>query len=152
MRFTLYTDKSVADCARALTERMQAPRSPLDGWVEKKGRFSLTVEGRVIGPFKRRTRMDGEIAREGGETVIRGQVAEGAPPAGQLLILFGLLGGGVLLLLLDQIALAMVCAAGGLIGYAFARGDWENSDRLLAELERTLKASPKPARKPPVKK
>jgi hypothetical protein len=152
MRFTLYTEKTVADCARALTERMQAPRSPLDGWVEKKGRFSLTVEGRVIGPFKRRTRMDGEIVREGGETVIRGQVAEGAPPAGQLLILFGLLGGAVLLLLLDQIALAMTCAAGGLIGYAFARGDWENSDRLLAELERTLKASPKPAKKPPVKK
>lgn len=148
MRFTLYTDKTVADCIKSLAERLQATRSPYDGWVEKKGRFSLTLESRVFGPFKRRTRMDGEVVRESGQTIIRGQVAEGAPPAGQLLILFSLLIVGAILLSIGQLALAIVCAVGGLIGYVFARGDWENSDRLLVEIERTMKATPKAPKKP----
>lgn len=137
----------------ALNERLQAPRSPITGWAEKKsGRFSISIATRLtrVLPFQRITRLDGECARESGVTVIRGSVPEGVPTRVQPYILLGAVGMSLALLIVEQIAAAVLVLAVGVILYLTVRADWLNSDKLLLEVERTLKASPKRP-KPPEK-
>lgn len=137
----------------ALNERLQAPRAPISGWAEKKsGRFSISVTTRLLAvlPLQRVTRLDAECVRESGLTVIRGSVSEGVAPRVQPYILLATVGVSLALLLVEQIAAALgVLAVGGLL-YLTVRADWLNSDKLLLEVERTLKASPKRP-KPPEK-
>jgi hypothetical protein len=89
LRFVLYTDKTVSECLTAINERMHAKatsaRPALDGWVEKGGAFALTVSAPVIGKFARRTTLKGQIEREDGLTILRGNVPGGVPRQGQAL-------------------------------------------------------------------
>lgn len=151
MRFVLYTDKTVSQCMNALNERMQAKptktRPELGGYIEKSGTFSLTIKTKVVGRFPRRTRLNATAKREKGVTVINGYVADGITPQWLRIL------GGIVLLVCavlifsGQPMLALVTILFGVIFYIPMRGDYVNSDLLLIEVEKTLKASPKPPKK-----
>ncbi len=147
MRFVLYTDKSIPQSTSALNERLHQPKtrsSPaLDGWVEKNGRFSLALTTPVVAQFTRTTRLHAEIKRENGQTVIRGDVPDGAGPQGQVMVLIGIALVALFVLAQQQAVLAILAVLAGAALYIPMRGDYDNSDRLLLEVERTLKASPK---------
>jgi hypothetical protein len=148
MRFTLYTQKTVPQCMSALNERLQAKatatRPELGGWIEKGGSFSLSVTSRVAKRFPRTTRLTGKAQRESGVTIVRGYVSEGISPQ-WLRVLFGvMLVVAVGLLLVDEPLLAVITFVFGGIAYIPLRGDYVNSDVLLLEVERTLKATPRP--------
>lgn len=148
MRFVLYTDKSIPQSTSALNERLHQPKtrsSPaLDGWVEKNGRFSLALTTPVVAQFTRTTRLHGQLRRENGQTIIQGDVPDGAGPQGQIAVLIGIALVAVFVLLQEQAVLAILLALAGGALYIPMRGDYDNSDRLLLEVERALKASPKP--------
>jgi len=135
----------------ALSERLQAPRAPITGWVDKKtARFSISIATRLLGalPFQRVTRLDADCTREQGLTVIRGSVSEGVPPRVQPYLLWASVAVSLLLLLVTQIAAAVGVLVVGVLLYRMVRADWLNSDKLLLEVERTLKASPKRPKAP----
>jgi hypothetical protein len=153
VRFVLFTDKTVAQCNSAIHERLQAPSSAsrpgLDGWVEKSGRFSLSLTTSVIGKFTRTTRLEAQVERESGQTVIRGNVPDGVGPQGQMIILIGMVLVSAMLLIQGQTVIGIIALAAGAVFYMSLRGDYENSDKLLMEVEKTLKASPKPPKAKP---
>lgn len=148
MNFILYSEKPTADCVKALSERIHqaetATRPGLDGYVQKNGQFRLGLTSRVYDRIPHKTWMEGKIAKEGGVTVIRGQVPDGAPPDRQRWIVGLMPVAGLLLLLRGEALLAFLAVVG--IGYVLVilRGNYFNGDRLLVEIEKTLKASPKP--------
>ncbi len=98
--------------------------------------------------FRRVTRLDAECTREQGLTVIRGSVSEGVPPRVQPYILVATVIVSLLLVLVTQIAAAVGVLAVGVLLYRMVRADWLNSDKLLLEIERALKASPKRPKAP----
>jgi hypothetical protein len=150
VRFVLYSDKTVSQCMTALNERLQmsasANRPALGGWVEKGGRFSVTLSSVILGAFTRTTRLEGTVERENGGTVIRGSVPDGVPPKGQILIVSAVLLVGLLTIAQGTALFGIVAVLASIGFYITLRGDYENSDRLLMEVERTLKADPKPKR------
>ncbi len=151
MRFTLYTEKTIPQCMAALSERLQTPRVPITGWVDKKAaRFSISIATRLIGalPLQRVTRLDADCTREQGLTVIRGSVSEGVPPRVQPYVLAATAIVSLLLVLVTQIAAAVGVFVVGVLLYRMLHADWLNSDKLLLEVERTLKASPKRPKAP----
>jgi hypothetical protein len=153
VRFTLFTDKTVAQCNSAINERLQAPatssRPGLEGWVEKSGKFSLAMTTAVMGRFTRTTRLEAQVERESGQTVIRGTVADGVGPQGQIVILLGMVLVSIMLFVQGQTVLGIIALIAGFVLYMSFRGDYENSDRLLMEVEKTLKATPKPPKGKP---
>lgn len=148
MQFALYTDKTIPQCLTAINERMHAKatstRPALDGWVEKGGAFSLSMSAPVMGRFARRTTLKGQIEREEGVTIIRGGVPGGVPRQGQVLIFVAL----------ALVALTIIGSGNTLVGlllfpmaavlYIPMQGDYLNSEVLLDEVEKTLKAKPTP--------
>lgn len=147
MRFILFTDKKVLDCVTAINERLQAPasgsRPGLDGWIEKRGSFALAIDSPVLGRFVRQTRLEALVEREGDTTIIRGQVPGGASPNQQRLLIGGVIALCAFMMLQGEALVAMLAAVMGGILYIPLRGDYDNSEKLLIEVERTLKASPK---------
>ncbi len=149
MHFVLFTNKTTNQCMKALHERMQAPetktRPALDGWIEKSGSFSLSISRRVIGKFKRKTRLRGTADRENGVTVIRGFVPEGVNKT--WLTVIGVVVGALaaFMFLSGQLVFAIVAVLGGGAIMISLWGDHRNHDLLLYELEKTLKAKPAPA-------
>lgn len=147
MRFILFTDKKVLDCVTAINERLQAPasgsRPGLDGWIEKRGSFAMAIDSPVLGRFVRQTRLEALVEREGDTTIIRGQVPGGASPNQQRLLIGGVIALCAFMMLQGQALVAMLAAVMGGILYIPLRGDYDNSEKLLIEVERTLKASPK---------
>lgn len=148
MRFTLFTDKTVSQCMRALNERLQAKptktRPELEGWIEKGGAFSLAITSKVAGRFPRTTRLTARTSRESGVTVVRGFVPDGVSPYWLRLLLVMLLLIVGTLVLIGKPMLGVVTFLFGGLAYIPLRGDYINSDRLLIEVEKTLKATPKP--------
>lgn len=151
MHFTLYTDKTVAQCLTAINERMHvkesSTRPALDGWVEKNGAFSISMATPVIGRFTRRTALKAKVERENGVTVIEGSVPGGVARNGQIvvfvalaLVVLTIIGGGNLLLGLLPLALAPIF-------YIAMQGDYLNSTALLDEVQKALKAKPTPPKK-----
>lgn len=146
MRFVLYTDKTVSQCMSALNERLHT-RSNLNGWVEKGGRFSLTLTSKVAQRFTRKTQLRAESKREGGVTVIRGDVPSGAPPRAQLVIYVALALVGIALFFSGNAILAIVTALAAAALYIPLTGDHYNSAVLVSEVQRTLKAKETPPKK-----
>jgi hypothetical protein len=148
VRFVLYTDKSIPQSISAINQRLHQPKTrstpAIDGWTEKNGRFSMALTTPVIAQFTRTTRLHGQLKRENGQTVILGNVPDGAGPQGQIMVLIGIALVALFVLLQQQAVLALVVALAGGVLYIPMRGDYDNSDRLLLEVERALKASPKP--------
>lgn len=151
MHFTLYTDKTVAQCLTAINERMHvkesSTRPALDGWVEKSGAFSISIATPVFGRFMRKTALRGKIERENGVTVIEGSVPGGVSRNGQIvvfvalvLVVLTIIGGGNLLLGLLPLVLIPIF-------YIAMQGDYLNSTALLDEVQKALKAKPTPPKK-----
>jgi len=148
VNFTLYSEKAATECIKALTERLHQSETPtrpaLDGFVHKNGKFRIGVELGVFRQITRKTWVEGQIIKEGALTLIRGQVPEGATPGRQRFIGFLIPIAGGIMALRGELLLGLLAMV--LIGYVLitVRGDYYNSDRLLMELEKNLKASPKP--------
>lgn len=148
MHFILYTEKTVSESLRSITERLQtkgtASRPGLDGWIDKSGMFSISVSAPVIGNIPRRTNLRGKLERENGYTLVRGDVPSGATPAGIGAMLGGM--GLVALILLNSgnSLLAMAVVPIAVILFVIMRGDDKNSEYLLDELMKMLRAKETP--------
>lgn len=151
MRFELFTEKSVSQCMRELNERIQAKptktRPELNGWIEKGGTFSIRITTKVAGRFPRSTRLSAKAQREKGITVIRGYVADGIGPQWLRILIGVVIFVALALWLTNEPMLAVIVLLFGGLAYIPMRGDYLNSDLLLLEVEKTLKASPKPPKK-----
>jgi hypothetical protein len=151
VNFVYYSEKTPSQCMIALNERLQTKNAKLEGWVEKSGRFSISVTTPVLRRFSRTTRMQGSVVKENGVTVIRGFVPDGVE-ARQRAIIFGtLVLVGVLLILGGSTLPGILALLAPLPLNIPLEGDFNNYQILIAELQRTLKAKaapPTPARKP----
>ncbi|HLU09938.1 MAG TPA: hypothetical protein VK003_09750 [Oceanobacillus sp.] len=158
MRFTLYTDKPVSQCMSAITERLHvkgtSTRPGIDGWVDKKGIFSMGVSSPVIGKLHRKTYLRAKIERENGVTIIKGDVPTGASPQGQLVVFGALALVALVLIVSGSMLLGLIIIPFAAILYIPMKGDYHNSEFLLNEVQKTLKAKPtppKPAKSPAAK-
>ncbi len=151
MQFELYTDKTVAQCMSAVTERLAAKgtasRPEMDGWVEKGGRFSMAVTTQIAKRFPRKTRLTATVEREKGVTIIRGSVPDGVSREGQAIIFGAFLTIGLILLSGGDALLALLAIALGAALYIPLQGDAVNSAILLKEVRSILSAKEKPLTK-----
>ncbi len=151
MRFVLYSEKTVAQCLTAINARMQAKgtstRPALDGWVEKGGAFALAVSTTVIGKFARRTTLKAKIERQSGVTIIRGSVPNGSTKQGQLVVFGGLTLVAATMIANGNVLFALLMLPFAAYLYIPMRGDLLNSEILIDEVQKTLKAKPKPPKK-----
>jgi len=151
MRFTLYTDKSVSDCTKTLAERIEAKQNSKNGVRghinQKTHEFSLQMSAKIWFLFKRTTQMNGKISKEGGQTIINGFVPDGMSPYWMTISGVVLMAVCVGFLILNENFLAVLGFGAGAFAYVMLRGDYRNSEALLVEVERTLKASPNPPKK-----
>lgn len=148
MQFVLYTDKTVSQALTALNARMHAKatstRPALDGWVEKNGSFSIGVTSEVMGRFTRTTHLRGRLERQGSATVIKGAVARGATRENKIIIYAVLAAMGLMFAGMGSPWLAVLLLPLGAALYIPLTGDYVNSETLIGELEKTLKAKPTP--------
>ncbi|MBW7878803.1 MAG: hypothetical protein H3C32_05780 [Anaerolineae bacterium] len=156
MRYTLYSERPVAECVKALNERIAQPgaasRPKMDGKAEKSGAFTLGMKAPVALGFRRQTWIEGQIVREGGQTTIYGSAPDGLNPQRQRQLLIATPLVAAFLTLTGAPVPAVVVAGLMVFLWLILRGDYFNSDRLLLELERQCRASPKPPKKPNGKK
>jgi hypothetical protein len=148
VRTVLYTEKTVAQSLSALTERLHASGKRLDGWVEKNGNFSLSLSSPVIGKISRRTHIHGKLERTGGITTVTLDVPSGADPRGQLMIFIALAMIAIILLASGNLVPALLLVGAGAALYIPLAGDHRNSPLLISEVQRALKATAKPPKKP----
>lgn len=152
MRIVLYTDKTISQCMTALSERLQmkgtSSRPGLEGWVEKKGSFAISATTRVGGYFPRTTRLTGKAEKFAGYTMITANVAAGASRRGLMLIFIGLAVVGAALLATGNTLLGIGMLPLALLLYIPLAGDDANSEYLIGELQKTLKAKFTPPSKP----
>ncbi|GAB4529778.1 MAG: hypothetical protein OHK0046_49910 [Anaerolineae bacterium] len=148
MRFVLFTEKSIAQCMREMNERLEAKptkaRPELHGWIEKGGSFSVSMTTKIFNRFPRSTRLSAKAQRENGMTVIRGYVSDGLGPYWLRVMTGAVALVALLLLVAGEPMLTLITLLFGAVAYVPLRGDYINSDLLLLEVERTLKASPTP--------
>ncbi len=148
MRFTLYTEKTVAQCLSALNARMQAKgsaaRPALEGWVEKNGRFALSVSTRMLNRFSRTTHLTGQLERRGSVTIVTGRVNDGAGPRERMLVSAALGLAAVVLIALGEVVPALIAALAAAALNLLLAGDRQNRDILIAEVRRALKARETP--------
>lgn len=151
MQFVYYSEKTVAQCLTAINARMQvketATRPALDGWVEKGGSFSISLTAPVIGKFTRRTMLKAKVERESGVTVIRGSVPTGASRESRVIVFAALALVALTIFLNGNALVALLLLPFAAYLYIPMRGDFLNSAVLLDEMQRTLKARPKPPKK-----
>jgi hypothetical protein len=150
MRFTLYTEKTVSECIKTLNERIEAKKNSktgVRGRTNKNGEFSLWSSARVLFLFKRITQMNAKVIRESGNTVIQGFVPDGMSPYWLTIAGVVLIAVCVGFLILGDNFLAVIGLVAGIGAYVMLRGDYRNSEFLLVEVEKTLKASPNPPKK-----
>ena len=145
LRFVMYTDKTVAQSMRAINDRIHATgtrtRPQMDGWVEKSGRFAMAVTTTVRWRFRRKTFLHGRAERESGMTVVRGNVPSGLSRNKQALVLGMMIVIGLALGFTQGSAILTIVAV--LAGAAFSipmQGDFDNSEILLSDLQKALKA------------
>lgn len=144
MQFVYYSEKTVSQCMIALNEKLHHKGGRLDGWVEKNGRFSITISSVVWRRFSRTTHLNGRVEKENGITVIRGSVSDGADPRNRSIIYGILILVGVLLILSGNLIPGLLAATSPLLLNIPLEGDYNNSQALLNEVQRTLKAKPTP--------
>lgn len=144
MRFVFYTEKTIPQCMTAINERMQvkatSTRPALDGWVEKGGAFALSLTSPVIGKFTRRTTLKAQAERESGITIIRGSVPGGAPREGQAIVFIALVLVALIIISSGNILVGLLLLPVAAYLYIPLHGDYRNSDVLLDEVQKTLKA------------
>ncbi len=149
MRAVYYTEKTVAQCMSALTERLNTKGGRrLEGWVEKSGHFELSIATPIVGKLSRRTYLRGKAERDGGITKLSLHVSSGADRRGQLIIFFACALVAITLFAAGQIVFGLLIVVCGAALYIPLAGDQRNSPILINEVQRTLKASAKPPKKP----
>lgn len=151
MQFVYYSEKTVSQCMLALNERLHQKSGRLDGWVEKNGRFSISVSTTVLRRFTRKTELAGKVEKENGITVIRGFVSDGADRRNRYIIYGILLIVGAALAIGGYMLPGLLAAAAILPLNIPLEGDYVNSQTLTGEVQRTLKAKatlPAALRKP----
>jgi hypothetical protein len=128
----------------ALNERLQAKgtksRPGMDGWVEKKGRFRIGVTTKVIRFFPRTTYLSGQAERQSGYTLITGNVAAGASWRTMLLVFVGILIAAGILISSGNTLIGTVLIPAAFFFSIPMIGDDQNSEYLIGELQKTLKA------------
>ncbi len=151
MQFLMYTDKTVAQAMKAVNDRLHATgtrsRPQLDGWVEKNGKFALAVTTKVFGRFRRKTYLRGQAQRDSGTTIIRGNVPSGLPRNRQIIVLVMLVIVALVIFAQGNAILAIVVMFSGAALTIPFQGDFDNSEILLTELQRTLQAKLTPPKK-----
>lgn len=147
MRQVLYTEKTVAQCMSALTERLQSRGKHMDGWVEKNGSFAISLSSALVGNIIRRTQLRGKVERQAGVTVVHLDVPSGADRRGQIMIFLAVALMALLLVIGGQLPLAILIVIAGVVLYIPLAGDHKNSPALVSEIQRTLKASTRPPKK-----
>ena len=152
MRFVMYTDMTVAQSMRAINDRLHVSgtrtRPQMDGYVEKSGRFAMAVTTTVRWRFKRKTFLHGQAERDTGLTVIRGNVPGGLSRNKQALVLGMMIVIGLALGFTQGNAILAIVPV--LAGAAFSiplQGDFDNSEILLSELQKALKAKFRPPKR-----
>lgn len=146
MEFVLYSEKTVAQCVSALNERLQGRggKYNLDGWTEKGGKFALSLESPVFPPsmprIMRRTELRAIAEKEGAQTVIQGIVPDGVTPVGRVWIYAAMIILGLFMVLANQLVVALTLIPLGVALYVPMKGDYVNSELLLNEVQRLLKA------------
>lgn len=155
MHFVLYTEKSVSESLKSINERLHVKgtnsRPGLDGWIDKSGMFSMSVNGSVVGNLRRRTSLRARLQRESGYTIVRGDVPSGASPTGIGLMVAAMAAVGLFLLTSGNTLLALAVIPVAAILFIVLRGDDVNSEYLLDELMRTLRAKETPPKTAPKK-
>lgn len=148
MEFIYYSEKTVRQCQSALTDRMEAKptkaRPPMDGHIQKGGKFSLSVTTPVGGRFYRKTRLRGTMTRESGTTIIRGHVPTGVPRERIGIIMAIAVVVGVLMVLAGAGIFGILVAMLGVVLYIPLVGDYNNSDILLKEVKRATSGKDRP--------
>ena len=151
MQFVLYSEKTVAQCLTSINARMHVKgttsRPGLDGWVEKSGAFAVGVTTPVIGKFTRRTFLKAKVERQNGMTIIRGSVPEGVTKQGMVVIFVALAVVAAVIMGSGSVLLGLVLIPVGAYFVILLRGDFHNSEYLLDEVRKTLKAKPTPIKK-----
>ena len=152
MRFELLTHMTVTECSKAVRERLQASRQ-LEGWTDKDGGFSLAVSSKVARVFSRTTHLQADMERDKGVTTIKGYVSTGVAPRGRMMIVAVMLLAGFFLIVSGYGLPGIIAILTGPIFLIPLAGDYTNSETLLKEVRRTLRARegspPKPATKKP---
>lgn len=148
MEFVLYTQKSIRDCTKSITDRLEEKetktRPAMDGWIEKGGKFSVAVRMPVTLRMSRTTRLTATAERQSGMTVIRGYVSTGVPRERIAIIMIALAVVGAVIAANGQAVLGIFAALFGLGLYVPLVGDYNNSSYLLKELKRILAAKDVP--------
>jgi hypothetical protein len=148
VRTILYTDKTVAQCMSAMTERLNTRGSKnLEGWVEKNGNFEISIATPLIGKLNRRTHLHGKVERQSGLTTVTLNVASGTDLSGQIIIFIVVAIISVILLASGALVPALAIIFAGIALYIPLAGDNKNSPMLVSEVQRTLKATSKPPKK-----
>ncbi len=151
MRFVLYSEKTVTQCLTAINARMHVKgtgsRPTLDGWVEKSGAFSISMSAPVIGKFARRTVLKAKVERESGLTIIRGSVPNGVSRQQQVFIFVALALVAIMIISAGNALLGLLLIPFAAYLYIPLHGDYLNSEVLIDEVQKTLKAKPKPPKK-----
>jgi hypothetical protein len=146
----MYTDSSVAQAMKAINDRLHVPgtksRPQIDGWVEKNGSFAMSVNTSVYRRFHRKTFLRAKAERQGGTTVVTGTVPGGLPRNRQIIIFVMMVILGLALLSQGNAILAFVAIAAGAALAIPLQGDYHNSEILLTELQKALKARFAPPR------
>jgi hypothetical protein len=146
----MYTDSSVAQAMKAINDRLHVAgtrsRPQIDGWVEKNGSFAMSVKTTVYGRFQRKTLLRARAERQGGTTVVSGSVPGGLPRNRQIVIFVMMLVLGLVLLSQGSAILCIIVIAAGAALAIPLQGDYDNSEILLTELQKALKARFAPPR------
>ena len=144
MRFVLYTEKTVSQCMTAINERLHlkgtSTRPGMDGWIDKSGAFAISVSTPVIGKLHRTTHLQAKVTRENGVTVIKGDVPGGASPRGQWLVFAALALVALFLVGSGSPLLGLVLVPFAALLYIPMKGDYANSEVLIGEVQKVLKA------------
>ena len=148
MQFDLYTDKTVSQALNAVHERLQAKptksRPEFDGWIQKDGHFTMSTTIPVARIFSRTTRLHGRLERVGNATTVHVRVAVGMTQEGQAILFGAILVLAALVLLNGNAVLGLLIAIVGLAAYIPLKGDYHNSEVLVKDLRRILKAKETP--------
>jgi hypothetical protein len=107
----------------------------------------MSVTTKVRLRFDRRTHLYGKAERQGGITVVEGTVSGGVGRDGQIAIFGALLVVALLMLSQGNAILAIIAILAGLTLFIPLRGDYNNSEILLSELQKTLNAKFTPPKK-----
>lgn len=144
LQFTYYTDKTISQCMMSLNERLHAKNGKLEGWTEKNGHFALTFSCTVMRRFSRTTRLQAKAERENNITIIKGNVSEGIDPRRRMIIYGFLVLAGVLSIMHGAVLPGAIALFAPLALNIPLEGDYNNSQILVAEVQRSLKAKGTP--------